>query len=365
MEATQNIKYQGIPLQNLWLLMLYASDFRYQAHQYTGSENSDEHLVDMVADVLCTQVEKRLRRQLSFGYKHRDEQLNRVRGRVNVLETERKMLLFKGKVSCRFEQLTVDTSRNQYVALALSKSIRLIKNPTLRNRAKMRLNDLVGLGVTVQPFCSYRPQDDRFSRHEIEDKKVIATAELMHNLALINESVGNQWLPSPEKQEHWVRRLFEKAIFGFYSLHLGHEWKVKASKKLSWQIEDMTDNISALLPGMELDILLENEQKKRRVIIDTKFTSITQDRQFGGQSYKSNYIYQLFTYLRSQERNDDRLSATAEGMLLHPATGVKHRESVLIQGHRLHFCTVDLSQSSSDIKNELINLVDRNKVMHC
>jgi hypothetical protein len=26
------------------------------------------------------------------------------------------------------------------------------------------------------------------SRHEIEDKKVIATAESMHNLALINES---------------------------------------------------------------------------------------------------------------------------------------------------------------------------------
>lgn len=359
MEATQNIKCQGIPLQNLWLLMLYASDFRYQAHHYTGSENSDEHLVDMVADVLCTQVEKRLRRQLSFGYKHKDEQLNRVRGRINVLETERKMLLLKGKVSCRFEQLTVDTSRNQYVALALSKSIRLIENPALRNRAKMRLNDLVGLGVTVQQFCSYRPQDDRFSRHEIEDKKVIATAELMHNLALINESVGNKWLPSPEKQEHWVRRLFEKAIFGFYTLHLGDDWRVKASKKLGWQIDEMTENIPTLLPGMELDILIENVQKEQRLIIDTKFTSITQDRRFGGQSYKSNYIYQLFTYLRSQVRHDDRLSATAEGMLLHPSTGVTHRESVLIQGHRLHFCTVDLSQTSSDIKIELIGLIDK------
>lgn len=314
---------QGIPLQNLWLLMLYASEFRYQAQAYAGCEDIDEHLADMVADVLCNQVAHRLRRQLSNGYRQTQAHLTRVRGRINTLETTRKSLLLQGKVACRFEELSVNTPRNQYVAFALSKSLKVIRNPTLKNRAKKLLEDYVGQGVTVGHFCAYRPLNDRFSRHEIEDKKVIATAELILNLALMNESVGNQWLPSPDKQEHWVRRLFEKAVYGFYSLNLDAKWSVNAGKKLAWQIEDMTDNIADLMPGMKLDILLENQFTDRRVIVDTKFTSITKSAQYGGESYKSDYIYQLFAYLRSQERQTDPLSIKAEGMLLHPSMGVK------------------------------------------
>ena len=34
------------------------------------------------------------------------------------------------------------------------------------------------------------------------------------NLALINETNGNNLYPSPDKQEHWVRALFEKAVAG-------------------------------------------------------------------------------------------------------------------------------------------------------
>ncbi|MFT6909550.1 MAG: 5-methylcytosine-specific restriction enzyme subunit McrC [Oleiphilaceae bacterium] len=348
----------GIPLQNLWLLMLYASEFRYQAQAYAGSEDIDEHLADMVADVLCNQVLHRLRRQLSNGYRQTQAHLTRVRGRINTLETTRKSLLLQGKVACRFEELSINTPRNQYVAFALSKSLKVVRSPILKNKAKKLLEDYVGQGVTVGHFCAYRPLDDRFSRHELEDKKVIATAELMLNLALMNESVGNQWLPSPDKQDHWVRRLFEKAVYGFYSLNLDAKWTVKAGKKLSWQMNDMTSNIANLMPGMKLDILLENLSLSRRVIIDTKFTSITKNAQFGGESYKSDYIYQLFAYLRSQEQLSDSLSIKTEGMLLHPSMGVKHRESVMIQGHKLRFYTVDLSQSSTDIKNELLTLVN-------
>ncbi|MGO4891574.1 5-methylcytosine restriction system specificity protein McrC [Flavobacterium sp. W21_SRS_FM6] len=348
---------QGIPLQNLWLLMLYASDFRYQAQSYVGSENMDEHLADLVADVLCNQVSQRLRRQLSHGYRQTQAHLTRVRGRINSLETTRKMLLLQGKVACEFEELSSDTLRNQYVAYALNKSLKVVRNPVLKSKAKKLLADYVGQGVSVGHFCAYRPQNERFSRHELEDKKVVATAELMLNLALINESVGHQLLPSPDKQEHWVRRLFEKAVHGFYSLNLETEWTVKGGKKLAWQIEDMTSNIANLLPGMKLDILLENETQNRRLIIDTKFTSITQSAQFGGESYKSNYIYQLYSYLRSQEEQSDLLSLKSEGMLLHPSMGVTHRESVLIQGHKLKFCTVDLSQSSGSIKRELNSII--------
>ena len=37
----------GIPVQNLWLLMLYASDFRYLANDYVGSESVDEDVANL------------------------------------------------------------------------------------------------------------------------------------------------------------------------------------------------------------------------------------------------------------------------------------------------------------------------------
>lgn len=349
----------GIPLQNIWLLMLYASDFRYQAYQYADNEKVDEHVADLVTEVLCKQVSQRLQRQLSFGYRHTEAQLNRVRGRIDVLETSRKMLLFKGKVACRFEELSINTPRNQYIVLALSKSLNLVKEPTLRCTAQKLLDNLRSSGVDLIPYCSYRPQNDRFSRHEMEDQKIIATAELIHNLALITESVGQQLLPNPDKQEHWVRKLFEKAVYGFYGLYLSNQWAVSASKKLAWQIEEMTDNIKMLLPRMELDIQLENTQARSRIVIDTKFTSITKTARFGGETYKSSYIYQLFAYLRSQENPLDPLSLNSEGILLHPSAGISHRESVLIQGHKIRFCTVDLSDSSKNIRQELLDIITR------
>ncbi len=348
---------EGIPLKNLWLLMLYASDFRYQAHQYSAVESLDEHLADLVGDVLCSQVRLRLKRRLSYGYRHNEAELNRVRGRIDVLETTTKLLLLKGKVACRFEELSINTPRNQYIASALSKCILLVKNQALKYTARKLLSELTSLGVQASHYCSYRPTDDQFSRHESDDKKLIATAELMHKLALINESVGGKWLPSPDKQSYWVRKLFEKAVGGFYGLHLDKNWSVKQSKKLNWQIDEMTSNVSSILPGMEVDILLENNDVSRRVIIDTKFTAITTHNRFGAESLKSPYIYQLFAYLRSQEHVSDPLSLKSEGMLLHPSMGITFRESVVIQGHKLHFNTVDLSQSATAIRSELLSLM--------
>ena len=49
------------------------------------------------------------------------------------------------------------------------------------------------------------------------------------------------------------------------------------------------------------------------------------------------YLYQLYAYLRSQERADDPATLTSEGMLLHPQTGGAVDEVMTIQGHALRF----------------------------
>jgi hypothetical protein len=51
---------------------------------------------ELIARLLTSAVERRLRRNLTRGYYHRERALTRVRGRINFLETESRQLLSKG-----------------------------------------------------------------------------------------------------------------------------------------------------------------------------------------------------------------------------------------------------------------------------
>ena len=55
---------------------------------------------------------------------------------------------------------------------------------------------------------------------------MLNAAYLAFNLSLLNEDAGPKRLVSPDREEHWVRRLFEKAVRGFlysYSIKAGLE----------------------------------------------------------------------------------------------------------------------------------------------
>ena len=55
--------------------------------------------------------------------------LTRVRGRIDILTTEARLLLSRGEVFCRFHDLTMDTPRNRLVRAALDLMARLVKAP--------------------------------------------------------------------------------------------------------------------------------------------------------------------------------------------------------------------------------------------
>ena len=72
-----------IPVRNLWLLMLYASDlFRMRGRDDLAYEDNPDELPDLVAEILAHAVEERQRRQLSLGYQRRNAVVARVRGRI-------------------------------------------------------------------------------------------------------------------------------------------------------------------------------------------------------------------------------------------------------------------------------------------
>ena len=76
-----------IPNRNMWLLMFYASDLFASGRDRRDIEDRPDEIANLVGEILANLVEKRLRRNLSFGYVRREETLSRVRGRIQLLKT--------------------------------------------------------------------------------------------------------------------------------------------------------------------------------------------------------------------------------------------------------------------------------------
>jgi 5-methylcytosine-specific restriction enzyme subunit McrC len=104
--------------------------------------------------------------------------------------------------------------------------------------------------------------------------------------------------------------------------------------------------------------VLDHGGSGRRIVIDTKFTSIVTAGWYREQSLRSGYIYQMYAYLRSQVGCGDALADSASGLLLHPAVGMMIDETVIIQGHPLRFATVDLAAKPTEIRAQLLKCVE-------
>ena len=344
-----------IPVRNVWLLFLYASGLARFRDRFEAEVETSPDFKTLVARLLCYATEKRLRRNLSFGYRRKEETLRRVRGRIDILESVSRDLFRKGQVACRFEELTIDTPRNRLVRAALSSLSGWLDDADLAHRCRTLAHALGRAGVAGEKPSRAEIASDQIGRHEADDRLMVSLARAVFDLVLPTESAGARSLLKAQRDETEFRKLFEKAIGNFFAAELPREvgWRVFPGKQYNWPVAAASSGIAAYLPIMITDIILENAKQGRRIIIDTKFTEVLTKSQHGGSRFKTGHLYQLYAYLRSQERPDDPLSMTSDGMLLYPSVGADVDETALIQGHRLRFVTIDLAQPSEDVVKRL------------
>ena len=348
----------GIPLRNVWLLMLYASDlFRMRGTDLLDVEEMPDDLPDVIAELLAHAVEERLRRNLHRAYQPRAAVLDRVRGTIDLLRTESRQLIRQGKVACRYEDLTIDTPRNRYVRGALELIARAVSKPPLAHRCRVLARQLRSMGVGERAPSTREASADRFGRHDANDRFMIAVARLAFDLALPTETRGEHLLAQVDRDVHWLRKLFERAVYGFYRVTLSHQgWAVSHGRVLHWPLQASTPGLEAILPRMETDIELLHNNTGRKIVIDTKFTSLLKPAQFR-DGVRSGHLYQIYAYLRSQV-DVPPLTRLAEGVLLHPTMERPIDEAAQIQGHVLRFTTVNLAGPPSGLRADLLRIVD-------
>ena len=198
----------------------------------------------------------------------------------------------------------------------------------------------------------------RLTRNDARDRRMIQAAQLALTMNLPMDAAAPQGITRKALDIHEFRRLFEAAVGGLYAATLVREgWRVLRGRQLDWNAEYGTTGASALMPQMKTDIILENATDNRRIVIDTKFTSILAHGKYGKDTFKSGHLYQLYTYVRTQEKDSDPLSASSEGMLIYPTTGQTIRESIQLSGHKMTAATIDLACPAVEVRQQLLDVV--------
>lgn len=349
-----------IPVRSLWFLLIYASDLLAQlrTNEREGilAGERDNDFIDAIAEVLVVEVERRLRRQLTVQYRPRRADLTRVRGRIDHLRTTTRRLSDQGRIACRFDELTVDSPRNRFIAHTLLSAAPAIIRPDLAQRCRATAFRMHRLGVSATSPSRAELSMDRLGYHDVDDRRMRDAAHLLRDMAVPAHEAGPFDLPALRDDPGAHRNLFEAAVRGFFRYTLsGLGWDVQA-RILRWTPSEHSE--PPFMPIMKTDVTLDHPASGRRVVIEAKFKDALVDRH-GKTTIATEYLYQLYAYLASQTgRGDDTLDA-ADGVLLFVKTADRDvfDGEVTIQGHRIRFLSVDLAGSPADIRGRWMQCI--------
>ena len=180
----------------------------------------------------------------------------------------------------------------------------------------------------------------------------LAICALVHRLEMPTEAVGDHAIFALLRDDIKFHQLFERFVRNFCRIHFP-DYDVRP-ETLNWPDELECD----LVPAMRTDVTITAKSAPyQRLVIDTKYYATALGTSlYGTEKFRSENLYQVYAYLRTQEHLSPS-HRRAAGMLLYPTTSYDLDEAMIVQGHRIRLATVDLGEPWERIEACLIGLI--------
>jgi 5-methylcytosine-specific restriction enzyme subunit McrC len=358
----KNFTEYGIPIRNLWHMLLYAWNELPARSPVTPGEVEDAPTLDaLFALVLIRCLQQRMRTGLGRAYVNEAKTLRGVRGRINFSESIKDYSFEKGEANCVFQQYSANEPRNQIIVSTLSRLIQAgafgpdkAEADAIRHRLRRLVRSLGGIEpIELTPSLVARQlsiQNDR------DYRLMLSICELILQRQMPLEEPGIHPLPGLDRDTLILYRIYERFVASFYRMKL-KGWDVIAQKRLDWHAEQASDHLPSMIP----DLVLQEPDSRQMVVLDTKFTAGSLvENQWGKPVYDSSHLYQLYAYLRSQEHLSES-HRLARGVLLYPSAQHHFSETIQLQEHLICMECVVLAVSWQDVEMQLLEIVHRAK----
>lgn len=342
-----------IPIQNLYYLLTYAWDHFIPGETADLAAEDCPDLANLFAKVLASGLTHLTRRGLDREYVPHTDELSRLRGRLRLMESERRLTRQRGRMICDYDDLSHDVPHNQILRTTAR---RLLACPDLTadNRHALRLAADPLSHVSLIPLTAASFRRVQLHRNNRLYRFLLNLCELIHHKLLPDQQGGAHRLQDILRDEVVMHRLFEKFVRNFAARHCTGA-RVSAMG-VAWQVSAEADALERL-PGMVTDVTIE--WPDRKLILDCKYYREALSSRWHKKKLDSGHLYQLTAYLQNQalvpgwER--------VEGMLLYPAVGQDFDWQYQLLGREVRVATLNLDQPWPDIHARLLEVIQSSR----
>jgi 5-methylcytosine-specific restriction enzyme subunit McrC len=194
------------------------------------------------------------------------------------------------------------------------------------------------------------------AQNDRDYRLMLSICELILQRQMPLEEPGTHPLPGLDREALTLYRIYERFVASFYRMKL-KGWEVASQKRLDWHAAGTNDHLPSMIP----DLILQESESGRMIVLDTKFTAGSLvENQWGKPVYDSSHLYQLYAYIRSQEHLSES-HRLARGILLYPSAQHSFSEKIQLQEHLICMECVDLAVSWQDVERQLLEIVHKAK----
>jgi 5-methylcytosine-specific restriction enzyme subunit McrC len=338
---------RSIVIKNIYYMLSYA----YQNLQHNNFKEIEtdyfENIQDLFAAILVIGITSQLKQGLNREYIGKQESLSALKGKINIRESIQLKLRNTNRLSCCFDELSENHYMNQILKTTASFLVN-DSNVKRENKDLLKKALLFFYDVDILEPLTINWQRLNYNRNNASYRMMMNICYLvLHELLLTTED-GRHKLAA-FLDDRIMSKLYEKFILEYYKKHFSQYYP--ASREIKW---DATGTID-FLPNMKSDTMLFDGQKK--LIIDAKYYGKIMQTQYDTDKFRSNNLYQIFTYVKNEDKNNTGL---VSGMLVY----AKKDEDMIpaitydLGNNPIGIKTLDLGKDFSILKKQLNAIIN-------
>lgn len=342
------VKNEHIIIKNIYYMLSYA----YQTLQKQDAVDIEgeefENIYDLFAAILAKGIASQVKKGLNKEYIEYVSELSTLRGKIDITASIKQQTMKNRHLICSYDELSENSYMNQILK---SVAYFLITKADVKkdNKSALKKVMLYFSNIEMIELSAINWNLLQYHRNNETYRMLMNICFLTVNKMLMTTEAGTIRITSflDEQQMH---RLYEKFILEYYKKHFP-QYK-PASKEIPWNVEGTID----FLPVMHSDIMLKDGDKC--LIIDAKYYSRVFQKQYDKQTLHSNNLYQIFTYVKNQDRSG---SGSVSGMLLYAKTdeGISPNAQYKMSGNTIEVKTLDLGVEFYKIAEQLNEIVKK------
>lgn len=343
---------KGIFIKNIFYMLSYAFQVLKQSNYEEVAAEKFAMVQDLFAAILAKGTAQQLKQGLYREYVAQHETLSVMRGKLDMQETIRNKIQRKQKLACEFDELSENNLFNQILKTTM---FYLVRDGKVESERKIVLNKVL---VFFDCVTLLIPSEIQWSKLHYQRNN--RNYEMLMNICYLVldgmlQTTDNGDYRMMEFSDEHMARLYEKFILEYYKQHHTYLSEVKAAQ-VKWDlVGENDDSMIRFLPVMQTDIMLRLD--KKNFIIDAKYYGKTLQQQFGKYSLHSGNVYQIFTYVKNQDKNN---TGNVAGLLLYAKTEEAITPDCFFNmgGNRIGAKTLDLNTDFKVISAQLDKIAE-------